>query len=136
MAQIASLSLADGQTTPVTHVFIPQAPQQGKTPSQWIEKGDGPAVGFNRVTLLVDFKASGPSKVRVVIAAPSIAILGANCCVDLSTPQVTYTEFFDGTFTLPFQATSQNRKDILAFAKNMLGSSVMTAAVVNLEPAY
>lgn len=136
MAQIANIVLADGQTTPANHTFEPYISQKADKPAIWYNKEATSPLGYRRVTLYVDFKQSGISKVRIVISDPVLASLPSGCCVDQNTPQVSYTDFFDGTFSLPAGSTIQNRKDILAFAKNLLNQSVMTDAVVNLTPAF
>lgn len=136
MAQIANLVLADGQTTPANKTFVPHTPQHGSEPSVWYEKTSANPLGYRQITLSVVFKANGVSKVRLKIADPVLANFGAGCCVDKNTPQVSYTDIFDATFSLPSVSTLDNRKDILAYAKNMLAHQVMKDAVESLQSAW
>lgn len=136
MANIANIVLADGQTTPANHTFEPYISQKADKPAMWYNKEASTPLGYRRITLYVDFKQSGVSKVRLVISDPVLATIGAACCVDQNTPQVSYTDFFDCTFSLPYGSTIQNRKDILAYAKNIMSQSVLTDAVVGLTPAF
>lgn len=136
MAAIANLVLADGQSTPANHTFVPQNPQFGDKPAVWFERDATNPLGYRRVTLSVIFKQNGISKVRVQISDPILAELESGCCIDANTPVVSYTDIFDATFSLPSKSTIATRKDILAFAKNMLAHSVMTDSVVSLTPAF
>ena len=134
--QIKNLVLKDGQATPADHTFTPQTSQKGTAPAEWLERNSGSPIGYNRVTALVSASQSGVSKVSLVIATPKLQSLGAGCCVDQNTPQVSFTEFANIVFKLPASSTIQDRKDILALAKNLLASDQVVAMVENLEPAY
>lgn len=136
MGTITTLTLADGQATPASHVFTPYTGQKGSNPATWFNREAVSPIGFRKVTLSVDFNQTGTSKIRAVISDPVLASVAAGCCVDQNTPQVAYTDFADITFKIPMGATLQNRKDILAYAKNFLASSAMATAIENLEPAY
>lgn len=136
MANIAILKLLDGQATPVNHDFTPQSTQIGTQPAVWFNREANTPLGYRRVTLYVKAATNGVSKVRVVIADPVLAVAPAGCCIDTNTPQVSYTDFFDATFSVPFQSSEANRKDILAYAKNLLATTVISDAVVKLEPVY
>lgn len=136
MSAIASIVIKDGQTTPVDHTFTPNATQRGNEPAVWYERVSGTPLGYNRITARVDVKNNGTSKVTLVIATPSLAVISAGCCVDENTPQVSYTEFANISFSIPSASTVATRKNILAFAKNILGLAVVSAMVVDLEPVY
>lgn len=136
MAAISNIVLADGQTTPANKTFVPFTSQVGSAPAVWYEKTAANPLGYRRITLSVNFKSSGVSKVRLQISDPVLASMGANCCVDTNTPVVSYTDIFDATFSLPSSSTQANRKDILAYAKNMLGTAVMQDAVWDLTPVF
>lgn len=130
--------IKDGATTPTDHTFTPYTPQMGSlksvTPAVWYERSGTSPLGWRRITMSVEVNVSGISKVRIVISDPVLAAIDNNCCVDANTPVVSYTDFANIVFSLPFKATESNRKDILAFAKNLLGNSVVTDAIVNLLP--
>ena len=136
MPAISNIVIKDGAATPVDHTFVPSTAQKGNDPAVWLEKSAGSPLGYFRITAKVDAQVNKPSKVTIVIATPHLAVFGANCCVDQNTPQVPYTEFFNGSFSLPPGSTVQTRKDILAYAKNLLALPLMSSMVVDLEPAY
>lgn len=136
MPSIALLQLKDGQATPVNHDFTPQSSQIGDQPAVWYNREANTPLGYRRVTLSVKAVTNGVSKVRVVIADPILVNPSSACCIDKSTPQVSYTDFFDATFSVPFQSSAANRADILAYAKNMLASDFISQAVLKLEPTY
>lgn len=130
-----NIVIKDGQATPVDHTFTPYQPQQGNnTAAIWYERSGTTPLGWRRITLSVDTQVKGISKVRIVISDPVLANLSQGCCVDQNTPAVSYTDFANISFNLPYNATDANRKDILAYAKNLLGHAVVTDAVVNLQP--
>lgn len=142
MPAIKPLTLADGQATPVNHTFSPAKPQSGTgkvlVPAEWQELNGESFVGARRITMSVlpDFKVNGVSKVRIVIADPVLSAPSTGCCVDGSLQQVAYTDFANITFSIASNATAAKRKDILAFAKSLLASAEVKAAVELLEPVY
>lgn len=142
MPAIKPLVLADGQATPVNHTFTPVNPQTGTaknlTASTWQQLNGESFVGARRVTMSVvpDFKVNGVSKVRIVIADPAISTPSQGCCTDTSISQVSYTDFANIHFNIASNAPLAKRKDILAFAKSILASTEVKAAVENLESVY
>jgi len=136
MSSLSDLVLADGQTTPVNHTFVGYQPQNATNPAIWQNSEASTPAGFRRLTLSVSQpkKAGAPYKVRMVISDPVLASIPVGCCVDTNIPQVSYVDFFDATFSLAYSSTLANRKDILAYAKNFMGLSVVSTAVQNLEP--
>ena len=130
-----NIVIKDGQATPADHTFTPYQPQQGSTPAVWYERSGASPLGWRRITLSVDTQVKGISKVRIVISDPVLANLSQGCCVDQNTPAVSYTDFANIQFNLPYSATDANRKDILAYAKNILAHATIVDAVVSLQPA-
>lgn len=142
MPAIKPLTIADGQVTPVNHIFTPANPQTGTlknlVPARWQELNGDSFVGARRITMSVvpDFTVNGVSKVRIVVADPVIATPSQGCCVDTTLSQVAYTDFVNINFNIASNASSAKRKDILAFAKNVLASAEVKAAVETLEAVY
>ncbi len=135
MSKLADITLADGQTTPANHIFVGYQTQNGSGPATWQNSESLSTSGYRRITMSVTPpKATGPYKVRIVISDPVLAAVPTGCCVDTNIPQVSYVDFFDATFSLPSSSTLQNRKDILAYAKNFLATAVVSSAVTLLEP--
>lgn len=135
MSKIDNITLADGLASPATHVFSPVQPQQGTIPAAWKNSEQDVMAGDRKITLRVSEKASAYA-VEARISDPVLTALPDNCCTPTNIPQVAYTEIASLSFSIAKSSTVQNRKDILAFAKNLLGTSVLTDAVVKLDSAW
>lgn len=124
--QIAALSLADGQASPVTHTFDVTSAQQGTIPATWDDRSGGTIADYTNLTMSVR-KTNGSSyKVELRITDPTLDVDGAvkhKCLAVMS-------------FSLPMTSSLQNRQDILAYAKNALDSAIVVDGVHNLSPAY
>lgn len=133
MAAIADIVIADGQATPVNKTFGPDSIKNDV--AQWFDRSGGIAVGYPVITASVRppsrNSTSRVNKVQVKIVVPVLEQVA---------PSTIWTKAYETTFTGEFlmheRATLQNRKDILAFAKNLLAHVVATNAVHNLEPVY
>lgn len=136
MPSIQPITIADGQSTPANKTFTPYTAQRGTEPAVWLNKEATTMVGARRISISVREKATSGYKVQIKIEDPVLAVLGAGCCVDANTPKVSYTDLVNIEFSLPAGSTIANRKDILAFAKNLLGHAASSAAVVDLEPQF
>lgn len=135
MSAITNVVLADGQSTPANHTFVPVNPQQGTVPAKWFEKSASTIQGYQPLTLRVQ-KMSQDTRVSVRIEVPILAAIPSNCCDPTNIPKVAYTTLVDISFRLPDSATLQDRKNILAYAKNFLGTTVAVNAVENLETVW
>jgi phosphoribosylformylglycinamidine (FGAM) synthase PurS component len=129
MSAISAIGLYDGQATPLQKTFNVVTAQQGNSvPAQWAERSAGTYNGFRTATLLVRRAVnSNSTKVTIRIKDPSY---------DVVTGATKYVSQVDITFTLPDASTLQNRKDIQAYAKNLLANPVTDDAVQNMSPAY
>lgn len=139
MAQIAPIVLADGQTTPVNKTFDVFNAQYGQEkPSMWQEKTAGTYAGFKQLSLLVKRSASNKStKVTAFITDPTLAVTAPSTGTGIQpNPVAAYTVLAKVEFTLPDDCSLQNRKDALAYVKNLMSNSIMIDAVHNLSPAY
>ena len=123
-----SITLADGQTTPVNHTFDVQYAQAGsQTPASWLEKSAGIYAGFISLTQLVKRSPNKASKVTARLRFPRLTTDGTSSLIHTATLAI--------DFTVPDTMSLQDRKDFLAFAKNYLGSEAAYAAIVNGQPA-
>lgn len=138
MAVQANLVLNDGQTTPVAVTFGPNGSvSQGANTSiaTWMNKTSGISIGFPRITLSVRM-GSQINEVRKKIVLPTLEVISGSDGGYTPSPKVAYEVMSDETFKLPVRSVLQNRKDILAFSKNMNADAVMTNAVHNYEPTW
>lgn len=133
MPAIAAITIADGQTTPVNKTFNPDSIKNDV--SQWFDRSGGIAVGYPVITTSVRppsrNSTSRVNKVQVKIVVPILEQVA---------PSVVWTKAYESTATVEFmlheRSTLQNRKDILAFVKNLMAHAVVQSAVHDLEPVY
>lgn len=131
MPAIGTVSVNDGQSTPVTHNFDPVVTTGNE--SRYADRSGGIAAGYP----LLQFSQKDPQngsrnyRMQFNIVLPTVVtdpVTGMN--------SVTRTARFNGEFVLPEGSVLQERKDILAYAKNLLNNAVVTAVVQNLEHVY
>lgn len=138
MAQIAPIVLADGQTTPVNKTFDVFTAQSGDKPAVWYEKSAGSFAGYKRVSMLVGRSASNKTtKVTIMIHLPTLAVTAPSTGTGIQpSPTVAYSLLSKQEFYLHDDCVLQERKDMRAFAKNLLNNSIVIEAIEQLSPAY
>lgn len=137
MSAVANVVINDGQATPVAHTFQPArvAPEL----VMYQDRSPAVAVGFNILTVGTRYASNqnNGQKVTLKIVAPTLAVTAPTTGTGIQpNPTVAYTCLCSMEFVLPSVSTLQNRKDILAFAKNLLASTVVQDAVQDLNPPY
>lgn len=129
MPQLAALTLADGQNTPVNRTFSPVTSNGQK--AEWSEKSSGIPSGFQGITLEIRRPTTATGAHR--------AIFGMNLPVVATVNGVpTVVRFNTAKLELNFSSASseQERKDTLAFVKNFLSNASVATAITTLEPFY
>lgn len=132
--KINPITIANGSA--VAQTFEPYRPQQAGLAAVWFLKQTDSPIGYARITALSKQREDGGYKIDISISDPVLAVIDGNCCVDKNSPQVSYTEFANLSFVIPRGATVSHRKDILAYAKNLLGDTVATDLIVNNNVIY
>lgn len=137
MPALASVTIADGQATPVSHTFTPAGILADGT-GQWIDRDHSTPVGFYRMTQRLRSPlppAKGAvSNSRVYrfvekISIPVVALVdGVETKVGENTAEV--------TFVLMESSTEAQRKDLRAFVRNSLNLSPATLAIDSLEGVW
>lgn len=138
MAAQGTLALPDGQATPVTKNFTANgsfAQAAGGQLASWMDKSSGIAIGFPAITLLVRMSAN-KTDVRKKIVLPTLEVISGSDGGYTPSPKVAYNNVADESFVLPNRGTLAERKNLLAFSKNMNADAVMQNAVWNLEPVW
>lgn len=133
MAAQSNLVLADGQATPVNKTF--SANGTTGTLAKYADKSTGIAIGFPTITLSVR-ESAAKTEVEKRIILPTLEVISGSDGGYTPSPKVAYNVFSKEQFVLPARCTQQNRKDILAFSKNMNAASVMQQAVHDLESVW
>jgi hypothetical protein len=138
MAAQGTLALYDGQATPVLKNFTANGSYAQSTGGQlafWMDKALGIAIGFPAITLLVR-QSTAKTDVRKKIVLPTLEVISGSDGGYTPSPKVAYNVVSDESFTLPARSTTAERKNVLAFSKNMNADAVMQNAVWNLEPVW
>lgn len=133
MAAIATLTLADGQVTPVNKTFTPMDCTSAM--ATWTDRSSGIAIGMPSVTLSETI-GSESVKVLAKVQVPVLEVISGADGGYTPSPKVAYTMFGKLEFILPNRSTLQNRKDIQAFVKNFLAQAVVTKAVEEFERPF
>jgi hypothetical protein len=127
---IAALVINDGQGTPVAHTFSPQSVTDGSK-SAWSDRSPSIPAGFKSL----NFEIKAPAGNRTVhqlsfgLSDPKVATVN-------SVDTVVRYNSFSIVLNIHPEATLQERKDLLAYAKNLLGHANVSTAVENLESFY
>lgn len=142
MAIRANIAVNDGQATPVSHTFAPTS-GDGNVPGvsiiRYEDRSGGVKVGFPTVEVhtRVPTKTNKNHKVSFVIKNPILETLSNSTVTGIApAPTVAYETVFRGEFVLPERASEQSRKDVLAYAKNLLANAIATDAVVTLDSPW
>jgi hypothetical protein len=135
MANQASITINDGATTPVAHSFTPVNVNSDGV-AKYSDKALGIAIGYPIITLQPkeSNKQNRSNKVLGKVALPVLEqVAGSTNTGFTPAPVVAYTLYFNFDFALPDRCTLQNRKDILAYAKNLIGNALLASLVQDGE---
>lgn len=138
MTAIASIVLADGQATPVNHTFAPVTIDRAGI-AIYNDRASGIALGYPQLTLFVRQPVKGSRAVKVVgkVVTPILEVTSPSTATGIQpAPTKAYDLLFNFDFVLPERSTLLQRKDILAFAKNLLANANITSAVESGEAIY
>lgn len=145
MGTRTTIVINDGQATPVAHTFKPTNVVDDV--NSFADVSSGIAAGFPTITLSlrepVQMKSNGSStndrmyKCVAVVDLPILEVTSASTGTGIQpAPTRAYTLKARMEFLLPERSTLQNRKDLLAYAKNLLAHSVPTAMIQDLEDIW
>lgn len=130
MPQAATLVINDGQSTPVAHDFEPLSISSAL--SMFRDNATGETIK-GHPTLSIGLTPAGTNgkveKVSIRVAIPQEYLADGVYHVD-DTTRVSIE------FALPITATTQNRADILAYAKNALANAGIAGYVTDGEPFW
>lgn len=145
MANPTTLSIANGASTPVAINFTPQSVDPMTNIVTYVDKSGGIPLGYRTVKLqLVEPKGNAKQsssdrvyRVRYWITIPVMETLSTADNGFIPAPTVAYKLRHTGEYSIPERATLDDRKDLGAFAKNLLANAaVVTTLVANLEGNY
>lgn len=137
MPAIGNIVINDGASTPVAHTFAPVTILG--TMASYADRSSGISVGYPTITasLTAPSKTSRLYKARLKVVFPVLETISNSTMSGIApAPTKAYDLTADMTFLMPERSTLQDRKDILALAKNLLANAVTTALVENNETIY
>lgn len=149
MPALAPIVINDGQATPVAHTFNPAGPDENGV-SFLYDRSGGIAVGFPELSINLrqpqrirsnsNTKQTSSDRVfraTVVVRVPTLDVTSPATGTGIQpAPSKAYDTVVKMEFLLPERTTLQNRKDILAYAKNILANSNVVSVVQDLESIY
>lgn len=132
MATFANIVINDGQAAPVAHTFAVKSNDLRVT--KYEDRVGGVPIGYGKLEIVTKDINKNNRRVSLSIEVPVLeAVSGANPQGFTPAASVNHFEKVDVNFTLNSRSTTQNRKDILAYAKNALALALMTSLVVDGE---
>lgn len=137
MGAIATLTLNDGQATPVAHTFNPTSTRDAI--ALYHDRSGSIPVGYPSVSISMrkPTKASRAYKADIRIAVPTLEITSPSTGTGIQpAPTKAYDVLFVGELMLPERSTKAQRADLLAYAKNLLSNAVVKTLVEDLEEIY
>jgi hypothetical protein len=143
MPAFAAFTINDGKATPVAHTFNPISGESGLF--VWQDQSPTSAIGF----LTVTYRLSRPTvaaapgiasaadrmwKHTIGIAVPTMETLGNNSAGLTPPPTVAHIHRANLEFRQPERGTLADRKDLTAFAYNLLGHASWKSVLNDLTP--
>lgn len=126
MAAIADLTLNDGQGTPAAHTFSATDVSRDGI-ARWQERTTNSVpVGYFEATASIRRPGKGvqTTKVDLKIVCPTLEVTaGSTGSGYQAAPKLAYNCLWVSSFVMHERSTLQNRKDILAYAKNLLAQT-------------
>jgi len=134
MSSQSAITLNDGQATPVAKTFS----ARGATASlaKWMDVSGGIGIGVPVITMgnLQSGKGSDSAfKLDLRITLPVLEVISGSDNGYTPQPKVAFNLFAKMELVAPNRSTLQNRKDILAFAKNLLATTVVSESFCNWD---
>lgn len=139
MAIQSAVVLTDAASTPVNRSFAPRG-VDSKGVAWWVYLGTGVVAAYNKLSqyLADPTPQSDRTKVSYKLEIPVLETVSTTGTAAgyTAAPKVAYTLSFVGDFLLPTRCSLQERNDLLAMVRDLLGEAIVTAAVRDLERAW
>jgi len=149
MPAASTITLANGEATPVNHSFVPLG--RHPTTGFWWFEDQSPRIsstssmGWPRIGIRTrrasdggpgDNAATRVNRVELAIALPQLETVATSDSGLTPPPTVAYVDRFKAEFLLPSRNTEADRDDSLAYAKNLLGHVTIGDLVTTLGSLY
>lgn len=129
MTAIADITINDGESTPVAHVFTPDFASKGL--AAWRNRSGGVPVGFEELAIS-DNGLTSKSDVDRVAVKLKLPVTAVNA--DTGIDELMYTLEFHGTYIVPKLSTTQQRDNLHTLAVAAASNAFVQGAVVNRDP--
>lgn len=136
MSAVADITLNDGQSVPVAHVFNPT--QVNPDLVAYHDKSSGVIAGYPSVTLgrRLPNRANGNYKATARIRVPVLETAATAASGFTPGPTLAYALSFNCDVVIPERATAAERADLYAYAKNLLANAVFGGLVEDMDLPY
>nr|QDH91129.1 MAG: hypothetical protein H1Bulk30948_000001 [Leviviridae sp.] len=139
MPALASISLADGQPTPVVRVFAPVGIDTNLV-ATYENRSTGIAVGYDGLSVGMRRPSKGNRNYKhtVRLTLPTLEVTSPSTSSGIQpAPTKAFDCFVSVEFVNPERCTTQNRKDLVTLLRNALAAGgVVDTCVQNLESVY
>lgn len=135
MPTLGRISIANGNSTPVVHHFDPaNNDSEGlKRISSYEDRVTGTPVSFAKLGIIVT-QGSPIRTVRITIRVPTMeAVSGSSPTGYQPAPREAFHEMVAIEFKTHQRGITDGRKDLLAYAKNILAHAVIESVLVGGE---
>lgn len=139
MTAFASITINDGQATPVAHTFTARRIENGV--AKWQDISSGISVGFptTQVSLREPIKGSKSPTYRAFlkITVPVMEVVNASTYNGITpAPTKAYEMIANVEFLMPERSVLQNRKDLRAYVANALAQADLKSLFEDLNMIY
>lgn len=138
MAAISSITLNDGQATPVAHTFAPLA-ITGPL-AEWVDRSGGIALGYPTVSVNLRRPLKNGARVyraTVKVVIPVLEVTSPSTSTGIQpAPTKAFDMMFNGDFLLPERSMKVQRADLIAYVKNLMAHAMIKLLVEDLETVY
>lgn len=137
MPTFGNIVINDGQATPVAHTFGPV--NLVGNAANFADRSGGISVGYPTILIShsVPSKTSRLYKVRLKLVVPTLETISNSTMSGIApAPTKAYDSTVDMMFFMPERSALADRKNILAYAKNLLSHATVIAVIENNENVY
>lgn len=139
MPAFGTITVNDGATTPVAHNFAPVEINSNGV-AEYADRSGGIPVGYGIISIGLrkpNSKGNGVYKASVKVLIPTLEQTSPSTATGIQpAPTVAFTTAVHMDFLLPSRSVLQERKNILAYAKNALAHSTVSSVIQDLENVY
>lgn len=137
MSAQADITINDGAATPVAKTFKARGYlSSDPTTMRWLDDSSGLAVGNPQITIQhKDIPNSPLIKQRFKVALPVMKTISGSDGGYTPQVDVAFTGFADLVVTIPRHMSLADRKNLRAFAANLLANAIFAQYVQDYNPA-